>query len=173
MAGVKQKHGWSRTREYKAIADAISRCHNEKHPSYYLYGALGISVCDEWRMHKHRFCEYLGKAPDGMSLDRIDPAGNYEPGNVKWATPSEQVQNRKKVRSNTTGTTGVSWLYNQKKNKYAAAWWTNLEGEAKCKTFSVIKYGEELAFKLACEYRTQIIQELNNQGAKYSEHHGK
>lgn len=173
MAG-KPKHGWSQTPEYRAIQDAVGRCHKEDHDSYYLYGAKGISVCDEWGNNLAAFCEYLGKKPSKeMSLDRIDPTGNYEPGNVKWSTPAEQVRNRKQPKSNTTGFTGVSWLRNQKKNTYAAAWWTGLDGKAKCKTFSVLKYGILPAFKMACQYREYILSELNKQGAGYSPQHGK
>ena len=56
---------------------------------------MGVTVCDSWNESFEAFYEYMGDRPEGMSLDRIDPYGNYEPGNVRWATPAEQVANRR------------------------------------------------------------------------------
>jgi hypothetical protein len=73
------------------------RCHDPKAHNYRWYGARGISVWDGWRHDAGAFIRYieenLGPRPDGMSLDRIDNDGNYEPGNLRWATQIEQVRN--------------------------------------------------------------------------------
>ena len=63
-----------------------------------LYGARGITVCEEW--HRSRnflnwIDEHLGPRPEGYTLDRIDPNGNYEPGNVAWASAEAQAANRR------------------------------------------------------------------------------
>lgn len=73
----------------------IQRCHNPRNPSYRLYGARGITVCDRWRSSYEAFVSDVGPRPAGTCLDRIDNAKGYEPGNVRWATMREQHQNRR------------------------------------------------------------------------------
>ena len=94
-------------KEYHAWKDAIARCHNPNHPSYEHYGARGIQVCTEWRESFDQFLADIGKAPSKEhSIDRKDNDGNYEPGNVQWATDTMQVRNRrvtKLVRHPRTG----------------------------------------------------------------------
>lgn len=83
--------------EYRTWAGMIRRCENSHDESYQNYGGRGISVCDKWRSSYSAFLSDLGRRPDGHSLDRIDVNGNYEPGNVRWATAKEQVANRRPV----------------------------------------------------------------------------
>lgn len=71
----------------------LQRCNNEKHPGYKNYGARGIKVCDRW-LNFYNFLEDMGPRPEGMSLERKEVDGNYEPGNCKWATFEEQQNNR-------------------------------------------------------------------------------
>jgi hypothetical protein len=61
-----------------------------------LYGARGVIVCDRWRDSFENFLADVGFKPlPNLSLDRIDNSGNYEPGNVRWATQKEQINNRR------------------------------------------------------------------------------
>jgi len=75
------------------------RCLNKHSKDYEHYGARGISVYQPWSDSYEEFRDYvhehLGPRPQGRSLDRINNDGNYEPGNIRWATLSEQNSNRR------------------------------------------------------------------------------
>lgn len=76
------------------------RCYNPRKDNYDQYGGRGIVVCDEWRRSFVAFARW-GLANgwrEGMTIDRIDPDGNYEPGNCRWATKTEQQRNRRNTR---------------------------------------------------------------------------
>ena len=94
--------------EYRALYMAIRRCHNPKDDYYHCYGGRGISVFPEWRDKEHgieKFLAHIGKRPsDFHSLDRIDVNGNYEPGNVQWATKRQQLENRRPSKAITNFT---------------------------------------------------------------------
>jgi len=68
---------------------------NPNAPKFDLYGGRGITVCQEWLHDFARFYRDLGPRPEGTTLDRIDPDGNYEPGNCRWADAFVQNQNRR------------------------------------------------------------------------------
>ncbi len=98
-AARRRTHGMSRTKEHRALASAIYRCHNPSYPGYPRYGGRGITVCKEFRESFEAFFEEVGPCPSPRhSLDRIDNARGYEPGNVRWATSSEQMQNRRTIK---------------------------------------------------------------------------
>ena len=82
-------------REYHSWWDAKNRCHNPKHPSYPFYGAQGVRMCEEWRKGFEYFLKDVGPAPKGFTLDRINPHGNYEPTNCRWADDLTQARNKK------------------------------------------------------------------------------
>ena len=94
------KHGGSRTREYRIWKGMRKRCHNPKSDAWEMYGGKGIEVCKEWRDDYGAFIAYIGPAPTPKHTINRYPNrhGNYEPGNVRWATRGEQELNKDPYR---------------------------------------------------------------------------
>lgn len=72
----------------------LQRCTNPNDPAYRHYGGRGITVCERWQSFEN-FLADMGERPEGLTLDRTDNEGNYEPGNCKWATRAQQSANRR------------------------------------------------------------------------------
>lgn len=86
------KHGRSKTRIYNVWASMLHRCRDPKNKRWSSYGGRGISVCDKW-LRFENFLADMGERPNGLTLDRIDVNGNYEPSNCRWATQLAQCNN--------------------------------------------------------------------------------
>jgi hypothetical protein len=98
-----QKHGYTGTPEYQSWTAMRRRCQSPKDIRYANYGGRGIKVCERWSIFLN-FLEDIGIRPSAFhSLDRIDNEGNYEPDNVKWSLPAEQMNNRTNTRFLTYG----------------------------------------------------------------------
>lgn len=79
---------------YSSWRSMISRCSNPKDRAYPTHGGRGIKVCEKWHIFEE-FLADMGDRPPGLTLERIDNEGDYEPHNCKWATWSEQNRNKR------------------------------------------------------------------------------
>lgn len=92
---MKFRHGKRGTSEYWAWVSMKKRCSATSGKYWKYYGSKGVHVCPEWLDDYEAFLAYVGPRPTSKhSLDRIDGNGNYEPGNVRWATPTVQHRNQ-------------------------------------------------------------------------------
>lgn len=137
-------HGKSKTSVWRIWTAMCQRCKTDGsgHPEY---GGRGIIVCDEWLKSFMTFYTYMGDRPKGMTIDRINVDGNYEPSNVRWATVTTQNINQRIRKDSSTGIKGVSKRSN---GKYQAK--LNVDG---CtilqKEFATVE--EAIAARLAAE----------------------
>lgn len=90
-------HGKSHSRLSYIWYHMKDRCYNPDNLSYKNYGARGIRVCDEWKENFLAFEKWAleNGYKDGLSIDRIDVNGNYEPDNCRWLTHEEQLNNKR------------------------------------------------------------------------------
>lgn len=96
--GAAQTKGLRRSPTHGSWRAMIRRCTDPTNKRWKYYGGRGVTVCDEWLASFDAFLADMGERPEGKTLDRIDPNGNYEPGNCRWATAVEQRHNRRDSR---------------------------------------------------------------------------
>lgn len=145
---AKNKHGGSRTKLYRSWSDMKQRCYNPKAEKFPIYGGRGIKVCDEWENSFTKYQEWAlsngYREDEGLSIDRIDNDGNYEPSNCRWVDMLTQATNRRVPTNNTTGVEGVYWIKKVKK------WRANLTVD-----WEVLFLGEYQSFVEAAKARQQ------------------
>lgn len=107
------KHGGWKKSSYNTWRAMVRRCTVTTDKDYPRYGGKGISVCPEWLIYT-QFASDMGEPEDAQTLDRIDPNGNYNKENCRWATPTIQARNIRVPKTNTSGVTGVTSVYNNK-----------------------------------------------------------
>lgn len=115
-------HGFSKTDLYHVWASMKSRCYYPKNVSYPYYGLRGIVVCNEWKKFENFYSWAINNGyKKGLSIDRINNDGNYQPNNCRWATLKEQANNMStniKLSYNGKTKTVIQWceIFNIKKD---------------------------------------------------------
>lgn len=94
-AAQKETHGLSTHKAYKSWIEMKSRCLNPRNTGFKDYGGRGITICAEWETFECFWQDMGDTWQEGLSIDRIETNGNYEPSNCKWSTPKEQGNNRR------------------------------------------------------------------------------
>jgi hypothetical protein len=126
-----------------------------------------------YKVHRIIWEIFNGPIPSGMVIDHID--GDYlnnAVNNLRPITQAENNRNATRRRDNASGVAGVSRGNNGRGTYYWTARWQDCDGKSCQERFSINKLGEQEAFRLACEYRAKTLEELNKQGAGYSDRHG-
>lgn len=141
--------------EYHIWASMKDRCNNPNSQVYERYGKKGIKVCDEWNAPNafDTFIKDVGSRPTPQhSLDRIDPSGNYEPSNCRWATKTQQSLNQRMRRNNTSGYRGISKNYKK--------WTPYISFDGMTYPFGSYNTPEEAAY-----IRDQVVLQLHGNDA--------
>lgn len=142
----KSKHGEARrgqhSLEWERWIAMLTRCTNPKASNFKRYGGRGIKVCERWKLSFEDFLSDMGRIPSpDYSIDRENNDGDYEPTNCKWATRSEQQNNRR----NTT-------LIEHDGKKLSPVEWSKITGIPAPRIWHRIRHGwptEEALFKPA------------------------
>ncbi len=104
------KHGSAKNPEWWTWCGMLARCSNPTHRSFPNYGGRGIRVCDRWKASFLDFLADVGPKPSAThSIDRINNDGNYEPGNCRWATATEQVRNNRRFHGHSESPEYFVW----------------------------------------------------------------
>lgn len=122
-------HGKTYSSEYRCWGSMIQRCTNPNKKDFKYYGGRGITVCDQWVKSFENFYKDMGPRPSlKHTIDRIDNDLGYFKDNCRWATKTEQLNNRGMLSTNTSGVEGVNWSKSHKK------WHVRLRIDGKRKT---------------------------------------
>ena len=153
------------------VAGQVAGCQDSK-------GQYQVNVDGKSTMVHRVIWELLcSEIPEGFIIDHKNGDGTYnQVENLRCIPSYLNARNMKRYATNSSGVCGVSLLTNKTAkgtNSYWSAKWADRDGRQVNKRFSVARYGDEEAFRLACEYRTKMIKELNAQGAGYTDDHGK
>jgi len=116
---VNTTHNYSKHPLYSTWASMQQRCYNNKYKAYKDYGGRGIKVCDRWLDIKNFIDDMYPDYQEGLTIDRIDVNGNYEPDNCRWESMQIQSRNTRDIQvNNTSGYRGVTW--NKKQQMWIA-----------------------------------------------------
>lgn len=170
-------HGLTGSPEHIAWKRMRSRILNPENKDYAAYGGAGLMIEPSWADFSV-FLAHIGPKPaDGKrySVDRKDNTKGYVIGNVRWATDKQQARNKGIYKTNSTGTSGVTWTVNSKNQcLYAKATCRHPDtGAVEAKCFSAVKYGLIPSLSMAISWRRAMLHSLTFAGAGYTTAHGK
>ena len=173
LSDVNVRHGHARrgstSPTFQLWCSMRRRCNSPTDIHYYLYGGRGIAVCDRW-LGKDGFANFLadmGEKPDGMTLDRIDGDGNYEPGNCRWATRQEQARNRRgaKLSREDVGVIRAAIALGRGTREIAAEWGVHYSTVARIKTGSL--WGHVTGHAAPAVQRREGYKTMKQDSARY------
>lgn len=126
-----------------------------------------------YKVHRVIYEMEIGEISLTMKIDHFDknPRNNFKT-NLRIVSNAVNCRNKGMYKKNTSGVTGVSLHHNGHGNFYWNVQWCDLTGKIKSKAFSISKLGNDKAFDMASSYRLNIIEDLNKQGAGYTDTHG-
>jgi len=92
--GARRQKKGTTTRTYNIWCGIKKCCENPQATNYYWYGMAGVTICERWQDFRN-FLADMGDCPEGLEIDRINPAKGYEPDNCRWTTHKENCNNRR------------------------------------------------------------------------------
>lgn len=119
----RQEHGLSNSKEYKVWLGIVARTSHPYESTRKWYYDKGVKMSPEWRSSFSDFYEDMGPCPDGYSIDRVEPDGDYCKENCRWASPPLQAINKGLFSNNKSGKSGVS--FNSQSQKWIAKIYVN------------------------------------------------
>jgi hypothetical protein len=154
---------WKEARASNALKDSVAGAYSATGWAFKINGKRTATARIVAILH--------GMEIDGLVIDHIDGnTNNNKVSNLRAISSKHNACNTKKRKDNTSGVHGVSF---HAKKKAWVAQWSELNGQRGQKWFAISKHGLLPAFALAYQWREQKIKELNEQGAGYTERHGK
>jgi hypothetical protein len=159
VSQVMFKHGLSSSSQYDMWTNMKLRIFDNTNKEYKNYGGRGITIFPPWIHDFQLFYDYVSALPNfkkrGYSIDRIDNDGNYEPGNLRWATRHIQNTNNRKRKSNTSGYVGVSKF----RDKWQAAIGGKHIGHYETKEQAAISRNNYIIANHLIEYKIQEVRQ--------------
>jgi len=172
-------HGLLGTEVYNSWSGIIQRCTNPNCKDYKRYGAIGVTIADEWRHDLLAFAAYVGeKPPDDIkyTVGRIDNTLGYVPGNIRWETVDQQTRNRGLSCLNNTGHNGVTQYSTVSKHgktyNYIVAVANKSKGKQVSKYFNIDKLGYDVALANGIAWRENILKIASATGYTFAPTHG-